>query len=541
MNGRTRTQMKANLWESIPCLLRPPPLKWVANRIKRWLWACNESHSSCNLPKSTPLPTRVIDVGSPNVQPRLYTTSGESARYITLSHRWASPESRSKRLMTTKSNIASMCSGIPIDDLPKTFLEAVEVTRALGIQYLWIDSLCVIQNDAQDKAHEVNLMMDVYSNAYLTLAADWSPHSDGGLYVSPRTIRSGIDVPDSSGNEHEILIGGAFDSAEYENCKARHNVSVLNTRGWVLQERILSHRTVRFGSYELQWTCAELEGCQCERSPSPPKDYEPLVPGLETHFRELMEAFGHRDTLHLVHRSLARRWNAIVSDYSQRELTFDEDRLSAIAGIAGKIPILRDDYVAGMWQVWLKASLGWYTPLLPNWATKEHVRMPPSYAPSWSWASVIAPVMFSFTETSDFHCVRINLEAVDASPDVPYDTVRLVARGYLVPCILGITSGLSVPWIPEGPCLEYMSEGIHIDTGWMSTDWEDRQLSLFLISADRGGSVSFLSTHWLLLQLDESGEREIYTRFGFVKLQHTVQEYHAILRGLGRRSVVRIV
>jgi hypothetical protein len=182
------------------------------------------------------LPTRVVDVGSLNVHPHLYVTTREAAKYVALSHRWPSPDSNSRRLITTKSTLSAKCSSMPLDDFPKTFLDAVTMTRALGIQFLWIDSICIVQDDEEDRKQEVNRMTDVYSNAYLTIAADWSPDSDGGLYGAAHTPFRSFQVTDPSGREHKIRVSRTC-------CLNSDNVSMLDDRGWVLQERVLSART----------------------------------------------------------------------------------------------------------------------------------------------------------------------------------------------------------------------------------------------------------------------------------------------------------
>jgi hypothetical protein len=145
--------------------------------IREWLQDCDSGHSDYNCPShssDTVLPTRVLDVGEKGgpFSLRLYRTKKhERGRYATLSHRWGDP-AQHRKFCTYHCNIPSLSDEIVFDELPKTFQDAVTVTRGIGIRYLWIDSLCIIQHhegcsrgcgQSEDWANESPKMGQYYS------------------------------------------------------------------------------------------------------------------------------------------------------------------------------------------------------------------------------------------------------------------------------------------------------------------------------------------------------------------------------------------
>ena len=113
--------------------------------IHKWISECESGHSGCQSQLLTPLPHRVIDVGSEhlNQNPRLYESNGELGQYIALSHCWGTAQ----HFTTEKKTLAERLSGMSWAVLPKTFRDAIFLTRKLGIRFIWIDSLCIIQDD----------------------------------------------------------------------------------------------------------------------------------------------------------------------------------------------------------------------------------------------------------------------------------------------------------------------------------------------------------------------------------------------------------
>jgi hypothetical protein len=223
--------------------------------LNEWVRSCNETHQ-CLPSTETILPTRVIDVGSKDsANVRLFSeTQGRSGKYLALSHRWGSP-AQNKRCCTETNNLKKHEEGISIADLPKTFRDAVHVTRNLGVQYLWIDSLCIIQNDEKDWEAESKLMEQVFSAAYATIAASCARRTDDG-FLKARMNRQCVTMANPASGS-KFYLCSAIDDFHNDVDQGE-----LNKRGWVLQERALSRRTIYFTEKQTYWECGE--GVRCE-------------------------------------------------------------------------------------------------------------------------------------------------------------------------------------------------------------------------------------------------------------------------------------
>lgn len=157
-------------------------------------------------------------------------------------------------MSTTQENIHALLNGFDTHLLPQTLLDAVHVTRQLGVQYLWIDSLCIIQDSADDWEREASNMAEIYANAYCTIAATRAEDGHGG-FLQPRSQRESVAIRPPNGVPYYVC--DVIDDF-------RHDVesSTLNQRGWVLQERALSPRTIYFAESQVYWECGE--GVHCE-------------------------------------------------------------------------------------------------------------------------------------------------------------------------------------------------------------------------------------------------------------------------------------
>jgi hypothetical protein len=175
----------------------------------------------------------------------LHHTGRVPGRYIALSHRWGTYAP----LKTTKTTIGIHCEEIIFADLPRTFRDAVIVTRKLGVRYLWIESLCIVQDDPQDWLCESAMMGEIFANSYCTLAATSAEDCNGGLFV-PRTMSRSVKLTDSSGNPAITFYSSVEDQFERD----LHD-GELNSRGWVLQERLLSPRIIHFTAVQTFWEC----------------------------------------------------------------------------------------------------------------------------------------------------------------------------------------------------------------------------------------------------------------------------------------------
>ena len=223
--------------------------------LRQWLRVCDGEHG-CYPGSDGLLPTRVLDVRGGNALNSLHlhcTKQGEKGRYVALSHRWGEIK-EDQKFCAYNSNIRDLRKGIDFSKLPKTFQDAVTVTRELGVQYLWIDSLCIIQDNAKDWEAESKRMEDVFSSAYCTIAASSARDSTEG-FLGSRPSRQYIKIPWPQGSR--LYIGEALENFNHDVEEAE-----LNRRGWVLQERALSRRTIHFTANQTYWECGL--GIHCE-------------------------------------------------------------------------------------------------------------------------------------------------------------------------------------------------------------------------------------------------------------------------------------
>jgi hypothetical protein len=208
------------------------------------------------------LPTRLLYVGDlddPDYDPDIlrlhHPTPTDEGKYVALSHCWGNlPTEVQKQFCTTQDNIGYRRREFSISGLPKTFRDAVKVTRELRIPYLWIDSVCIIQYNDEDWQRESGRMEAVYASAYCTIAATSAVDSNAG-FLGREVKGECILVQDDSGRRFYICT----DMNDFENDVGD---AQLNKRAWVMQERVLSRRTIHFTANQTYFECGE--GVYCE-------------------------------------------------------------------------------------------------------------------------------------------------------------------------------------------------------------------------------------------------------------------------------------
>ncbi|OCL02310.1 HET-domain-containing protein, partial [Glonium stellatum] len=389
--------------------------------ISAWIKDCERNHPACRRPDAQPLPTRVIKVGSRNSELKLYTSKNESSRYISLSHCWGGVKS----MTLTKDNLNSMAARIPFASLPKTFSDAINITRRLGVPYLWIDSLCIIQDSAEDWEVEAAKMSDIYANAYLTIAADGAANSHGGCYVAgeDRDVKATeVKCTDVFGDKCRVYIRQNTAYPEQVHIPAHERTKVglpstLASRAWVLQERVLSPRTLHFTAKEVTWECETFIRCECSG---------------------LLE-WGSPNSS----SGSARTHLTVQNAFTQLDLTFSSDRLPAISGLAAAYAkSTRYTYLAGLWKEDLPSALLWEFDH-HSISKRTSCRYEQYYAPTWSWASITGPVKCGwqpFDDVMDFEVVAADCVPAGKNPYGPVQngfiegigmvaTIRLEKRG----------------------------------------------------------------------------------------------------------------
>ncbi|KAF4832018.1 hypothetical protein CGCTS75_v004924 [Colletotrichum tropicale] len=350
------------------------------------------------------LPSRLIDIGSHgDTQWKLFITStdailSESVLYLTLSYRWGDDVQHE---LLTSSTMSQFRQGVEISSLPKTFQDTVIVARRLGIRYIWIDCLCIIQDSRDDWEAEAPEMRHVYANAACNIAASASDDADGGLFRSRdgRDIRPGLVTSTlASGHPETFYI---FDKSYWD----RHLLGgSLHRRGWVFQERFLGPRQLYFTQHQVLWEC--LEEHKCEGFPQ----------GIPLHT-------SFKDTERLL-KPFEELWRDLVTAYSQCRFTRPEDKLYAFSGIAKLFQeVTGDRYLAGLWRSRVLDLLNW-TVFTPKPRLSSQYR-----APSWSWASVDGPFKMHMT-AADFH-FQVSVLDVNVTTRSGKQDVVDVTGGYI--------------------------------------------------------------------------------------------------------------
>lgn len=377
---------------------------------RRWMQECIASHDSClkkarhssifctdnlhlinDLDSSGLIPSRLLTFGTDTEVVRIAESSSLSPdiEYVALSHRWGTNET----CRATTENLKELIEGgIPFSQLPRTFREAMHVTRGLGYSYLWIDSLCIVQDDEEDWKNESLRMGIIYDHAVCTIAAMDGTDNDSGLFVRDST-----------------------------NC----DVGILSSRGWVCQEEMISPRSLMFTAGTVIWECRE-----CDASEHNPRFHNLTRPlqsdGTLTHLKDIFaffrdwrlpsqtdvrledeEAGGgvgdknsnskeddpHRfgsfaqpvmDLLYPrdIYYPFLRIWWQFISAYTPRSLTHDSDKFLAMNGItkiSQRSTHLKNTF--GLWYHFLEIELCWYV----DSARPEASRPATWLGPSWSW------------------------------------------------------------------------------------------------------------------------------------------------------------
>ena len=307
-------------------------------------------------------------------------------RYVCLSHCWGNQDSTTAKqtFKTTRENLSSSLENIDFTSLPRTFTDAIIFTRKLGLKYLWIDSLCIIQDDEDDWRHEASLMANIYENAVLTLGATASASDAEGLFRSSSSIHDPIELRGKTSKGKRYIV--------YARRQLPHwmHDEPLFKRGWIFQERYLSPRFLHFASNELIWECKEGMDCECnENKLLETTKHDPVgyFNAFKSYYLEAYTASPYRVQV---------AWRDMVHAYTELNLSHAKDTLPALSGITKKFIGLRpeDIYLAGLWEFSFVQDLLWHAGSFGISEKKDLRPRPEKWrAPTWSWASVDSAVM----------------------------------------------------------------------------------------------------------------------------------------------------
>ncbi|KAJ8473485.1 hypothetical protein ONZ51_g7844 [Trametes cubensis] len=370
-------------------------------------------------------------------------------QYVALSYVWGGQQ----RHRTTKNNLASYIRhGINPAILPRTIQDAIRVTRALGLRFLWLDSLCIIQDSEEDKHRELASMRNVYRYAYVTIDAARAAKATEGFLQDGSALAHGATLPFVHPIAHRSYpgypigqLGNLYlDATPWDketNADRLSRTNETGRRGWCLQETLLSTRSLVFTSETLQLRCQQVT--QNVGGADHNESYDlPRLPDVILRSGDSAEIErGSR-----LWKEICCAWRGIVENYSRRSLSYSSDKLIACAAIAEMFaPVLGPDYLAGLWRSTLLEDLLWRRDSRDQGAVSSQRRpQQDTRAPTWSWASFDGPVEYlPYLSRDDgretiFLAEVVTCTVAPQDQELPYGPARigsvLVLRSKCTPC-----------------------------------------------------------------------------------------------------------
>jgi len=392
--------------------------------VRGWLKHCRANHPKCNVKREGFTPRRLLqiigsDISTVPCNPLVavqftevpilkLVEPDEPVPYVALSYCWGT--NKHHWTTTTMSNIERHRKWISALAMPRTIAEAVQVTRLLGFQYIWVDALCIIQDDAEDWMAEAARMGNIYSTAELVISANVTNdctrptagfQTAGIAYQSCFSLEGFFDKV-ASGVQWDGSLGDAafpapekFTSKEAVVLRMAHLHSIagagayrpLDARGWTCQESLLGRRMLSLTGFECVWTCDETVDCECGYSQTV---LEGQIPDAKR--GQMWESTLSYRPVQRIRRAtvegqvtddlpsiatIRNTWRQLVADYTQREITVESDKLVAISGMArvfGKVfSLLSEDwdnptpaYLAGIWRDNIHQDLLWFGQRFPQ-------------------------------------------------------------------------------------------------------------------------------------------------------------------------------
>lgn len=450
-----------------------------------WFKTCSEKHAVCRVTKQQVQsfrPTRlvrllqddqgVISTWRLDCQPSPNTAN--TVPYLTLSHCWGS----SQPVRLTKGDLHKFQEPSPTAALPKTYQHALATTHSLGFSHIWIDSLCIIQDDEEDWKAESALMGTIYSHAACNIAASWASDGTQGC--------SSIGDPAAKAPTFISLKRSRRDSrAQYQigqPLSYDHDIkqAPLNQRGWVVQERYLARRQLSFAKRQAYWECRQLVASE-EFPVGLPQLPQPSKPHLEF----------------WMGTDMRKSWVELVELYSGCGLSYKKDKLVALSGLVKKVQsITYDQYLSGLWKEDLYKQLCWKTHDYGR-DKVDQTTIAREYAPTWSWAHIDGPVVYDDGYYEPIRQMLIPwIQVIESSPD------KLVLRSVAVWGSIWGPSDLRPDqreWVPfvsliggtcSSPHTDRMCIRIYWDESLASLDSDPAKLST--VRAQRNSDLLFL-------------------------------------------------
>jgi len=440
---------------------------------------------------------------------------------MALSYCWG--QARHERSLTTESNIDARFHGFPIDDLSRTLQDAILTTRALGINYIWIDAICTVQGNPDDWAREASKMGEIYNHAYLTLAPVISESArDGFLQDRQPCFKASLEF-----NFHELQsIRAHPETSKTGTIHFRYppetgienhlSTCKWNQRGWTLQEKLLSTRILYFTKDVLYFKCMTSQQVE---------NHGYILPERQRFHALLAES----RSMKLVERDQKRKnyfsdWYKITEVYTMRAITNPGDKLPAVQGLAELCKdVLDDDCIYGLWKSDLHLGLLWHSLYGLSCKLSRHE----DGMPTWSWASRDGCV---FWDKSTFTCgwkSLINVLNVSSHRKCSHceqtKSVQLEVMAPVAPLkdvLLAIVELDGDDWHPED-LREVTTWREYEDFGCLETD-DDRDTPMSLDGTEMMLVVEKEETKNIqAIILQSSGNSNFFKRIGWFILKPT--------------------
>ncbi|KZM19431.1 hypothetical protein ST47_g9417 [Ascochyta rabiei] len=399
----------------------------IIERAKLWLLDCISNHERCtsSLQDKIYLPTRLVRIAQEarKLKLSLYQTGAntEKIRYATLSHCWGNI----KGGQLIAENYDDYVSDIPTQSLPLNFRHAVRIAADLGLEFIWIDSLCIVQGSKKDWDHEAPTMRSIYANSVCNIAATDASDSTQGLIFKRDPIAI---LPSAFGKDRSAFLSNETDLFDHP----------LYRRAWVMQELLLAPRTLHFSRAQVHWSCNTAKASEVYPSINfdwtagqidhhPARNFSVLHGSsqstilnarmLETQFKAMLgydqteiaqfpsnnaesrsvlypradssvARVSHYGKVRSFGRHPFNQWAALVESYTKMNITMSSDRPIALHGVVTLLTPYLGQFIGGVWRTFLPMELLWET-RITSWRPRTY------QAPSWSWLSVEGPITYS--------------------------------------------------------------------------------------------------------------------------------------------------
>lgn len=329
-------------------------------KIRKWVSACEEEHRCGSSPRSVLGMPKLLVI---DVNEECLVTLTQPMPYLVLSYVWGNGNT----LLLTQENYSALSSKRSLrqcwDEIPCTIRDAIVLTRNLSFRYLWVDQLCIIQDDTENKMTHIARMDSIYANASITIvAADGENSHQGlkGVKGGSNPQRAPQDVLDFSPLGKILISSRPFDDQERPT---------YFSRGWTFQEYHLSNRLLAFIDNKVIWRCREFEWQEGRRDPIDNDGDDQFLPVPKM-------------TSQMIWPDMWA-YLPLVKEYNARTLGYDADVLSAFAGVLKAInPAFPSGFLQGLPEFYFDVALLWQ----PARPLRRRNTLGDQYSPpSWSW------------------------------------------------------------------------------------------------------------------------------------------------------------